>query len=123
MVYKQKIQNFKQGLWAEYFVMILFWIKGHNILKHRFKCKLGEIDIITKRHQQIYFLEIKTRSSKKNFEEIISDFQISRIIDSGEYFLQKNPQFKNCKINYHLLFLTPIFFPFFKIKYCKNINS
>ncbi|MFM7701898.1 MAG: YraN family protein [Alphaproteobacteria bacterium] len=123
MAYQKKIQSFKRGLWAEYFVMILYWLKGHNILKHRFKCRFGEIDIITKRRQQIYFLEIKTRNSKKNFEEIISDSQIARIIDSGEYFLQKNPNFKNCKINYNLLFLTPIFFPFFKIKYCKNINS
>lgn len=118
-----KIQKYKMGLWAEYLIMILFWLKGHNILKHRYKCRFGEIDIITKRHQQIYFLEIKTRSCKKNFEEIISDSQIARIIDSGEYFLQKNPRFNNCKINYHLLFLTPILFPFFKIKYYKNINS
>ena len=120
---QKKIQQYKMGLWAEYFVMILFWLKGHNILKHRYKCRFGEIDIISKKRHEIYFLEIKTRKSKKNFEEIISDSQIARIIDSGEYFLQNNQRFKNCKINYDLLFLTPTIFPFFRIKYFKNINS
>lgn len=119
----KKIQQYKMGLWAEYFVMILFWLKGHNILKHRYKCRFGEIDIITKKRNEIYFLEIKTRNFKKNFEEIISDTQITRIIESGEYFLQNNQRFKDCKINYFLLFLTPTIFPFFKIKYFKNINS
>lgn len=119
----KKIQQYKMGLWAEYFVMILFWLKGHNILKHRYKCRFGEIDIITKKRNEIYFLEIKTRNFKKNFEEIISDAQIARIIESGEYFLQKNPRFNICQTNYHLLFLTPTIFPFFKIKYFKNINS
>lgn len=62
-----KIQRYKMGLWAEYFVMILFWFKGHNILKHRYKCRFGEIDIISKKRHEIYFLEIKTRKSKKKF--------------------------------------------------------
>jgi putative endonuclease len=36
---------------------------GYEILEKNYKCKLGEIDVIARRHGRLAFIEIKTRTS------------------------------------------------------------
>jgi putative endonuclease len=36
---------------------------GYEILEKNYKCKLGEIDVIARRHGRLAFVEIKTRTS------------------------------------------------------------
>lgn len=36
---------------------------GYQILETNFRCPLGEIDIIARDHQEIVFVEVKTRTS------------------------------------------------------------
>ncbi|MDD5226738.1 MAG: YraN family protein [Candidatus Omnitrophica bacterium] len=36
---------------------------GYEILEKNYKCKIGEIDVIARRHGRLAFVEIKTRTS------------------------------------------------------------
>ena len=60
---KQKSYFF--GLIAEYYVIFLFFFEGYKLLKHRYKTKFGEIDIIAKDKKEYVFIEVKTRTSSK----------------------------------------------------------
>jgi putative endonuclease len=38
--------------------------RGHSILATRFRTRLGELDIVTRSGEHIYFVEVKTRRTK-----------------------------------------------------------
>ena len=39
---------------------------GYKIVKMNFRCRLGEIDIIASKSGELYFVEVKTRTSKSH---------------------------------------------------------
>jgi len=71
---------------------------GFKVLKKNFRCPLGEIDIIAQKSRELYFVEVKTRSSLQfgsPFEAI--DFRKKRqIIKVSNFFLMKEKKDPNC---------------------------
>ncbi len=57
------------GLIAEYVAIIAYKLKFYQILSHRRRRYVGEIDIIALRGKQLVFVEVKGRSS--SFDEMI----------------------------------------------------
>lgn len=79
------------------------YLKKHNykILNKNFRCKNGEIDIITMRNSIISFVEVKSRfftTFGKPIESITYSKQL-RIINSAKYYI-----FKNNLYNYNVQF-------------------
>ena len=66
--------------------------KGYTILDLNFKCKLGEIDIIARKNDKIYFFEVKTRSSLFYGDPIdfIGESQLSHLTKAIGYFIKIN---------------------------------
>lgn len=64
---------------------------GHRVLECGFRCKLGEIDIITFRNNTIHFIEVKTRSSNKFGRPIesVTNEKLRHIKNVAEVYLQK----------------------------------
>ncbi|MEF9921352.1 MAG: YraN family protein [Anaerovoracaceae bacterium] len=48
---------------GEEFATKLLRLKGYEILETKYYCKLGEIDIIAKKENELFFIEVKTRQS------------------------------------------------------------
>jgi len=70
--------------------------RGFEILERNFYAsRFGEVDIIAKKSDIIYFVEVK--SSVKNFEAIynITPKKLKKIIDSAYFYLQKNGIFEH----------------------------
>ena len=113
---KQKSYFF--GLMAEYYVIFLFFFKGYKLLKHRYKTKFGEIDLIFRRNKSIIAVEVKARKNKNiSIGEVVYQKQFYRIMNSLKIFLNKNEIYSNFNImvdvvlvNYNL-----------KISHLKNI--
>ncbi|KKP86793.1 MAG: hypothetical protein UR89_C0014G0002 [Candidatus Roizmanbacteria bacterium GW2011_GWA2_35_8] len=70
-----------------------------EILKKNFRSKFGEIDIIAKKYNCIYFIEIKTRSNDRYGKpyEAVNFRKINHIQKAADYFLLKNP-LRNLKL-------------------------
>jgi putative endonuclease len=89
--------NEKQELgdWGENYAAKYLEGKGYQILARNVRTPYGEIDIIAKEKDQIIFVEVKTRTSRKFGypEEAITENKITHLIESAEFYLQEHPEF------------------------------
>ena len=105
-----KIASYNFGLFAEIVIIIYLFFTFHRILAWRHKTKLGEIDIIAKRGNNIIFIEVKARKDKTN-QEVLTTAQQKRISDAANIFIQKNQNYS--KFNYRfdlIIFNSPLSF-------------
>lgn len=65
---------------------------GYKIICNNFRCIQGEIDIIAKDKEELVFVEVKTRTSKKYGEarEAVNRNKQKHIYNSAKYYLYKN---------------------------------
>ncbi len=73
------------GLIAEYVAIVIYKIKFYQILHHRKRYYVGEIDIIALRGKQLVFIEVKARRSDVD-DRILSTHQQARIKRSASIF-------------------------------------
>lgn len=63
--------------------------KGYHILDKNFRCRLGEIDIIAQKDDQIVFVEVKTRKNL-NFglpQQAVTYFKKKRLTKLAQFYL------------------------------------
>lgn len=83
------------GYLGECFALLWYQALFYKIIARRYKSKLGEIDAILVKGENIVFLEVKTRLTKFDMETCISYKQKQRIKTSAICFLQYNLQYRN----------------------------
>ena len=112
---KQKSYFF--GLLAEYYVIFLFFFKGYKLLEHRYKTKLGEIDLIFKKSNNIIAVEVKARKNKNlQIGEVVSRKQLTRILNSLKIFLNKNEIYSNFNSRVDVILV----YNFLRVQHIKN---
>ncbi|MGL9717570.1 MAG: YraN family protein [Wolbachia sp.] len=92
------------GYFGEILVLIYLRLKWYNVIKHRYRCKFGEVDLIVSKKRELIFIEVKT--SLLGQEIPISSLQCQSIVNSSKYFLSKNASFSDYSIRYDLCFLS-----------------
>ena len=96
---KSKYVSYLFGLLAEYYAIFILFFKGYVLIKHRYKTKLGEIDLIFKKGNSIIAVEVKGRSDRNiAIGEVVSPRQFYRILNSLKIFLNKNEKYSNFDI-------------------------
>ncbi|MBF0289522.1 MAG: YraN family protein [SAR324 cluster bacterium] len=65
--------------------------KGHRILERNFRCRLGEIDIITQIEEYLVFCEVKTRTGKNSIHPTasITAKKIKKLRQLGLLYIQQ----------------------------------
>lgn len=87
---KSNLTNHKKGLYAEYVAIIYLWCKGYRILHHRYKTKLGEIDIIAQHKNTLVAIEVKLRPTIDDALSAILPTARKRIINALKWYLSKH---------------------------------
>ena len=106
--------NYKYGLFCEFLMVFKMMFFGFLPVKHRYKVKTGEVDIIMRRFNEIVFLEVKgRRNSILDYDSVVFRSQWDRILKTADYFVQQNPQYSNFKRRFDIVIfeegkLTPI---------------
>ena len=77
----------QRGRLAEEQAKQLLESKGYKILVQRYKCKLGEIDLIATDQETLVSVEVKYRRIYSDAAESISTRQRKRILNTLGYFL------------------------------------
>lgn len=101
-----KLQNYKFGIFAETVICVYLFLTFHNILARRYKTKLGEIDIIAKKGDNLIFIEVKAR--RAGDDEVLSTKQMNRIINASKQYLSKNNQYNSYFVRFDLIIFKSI---------------
>lgn len=85
--YKQNIGDFGQQLAGQFLIS-----KQHQILEEKYYTRLGEIDIIAEKNNQLLFIEVKTRTSEKfgRPEEAVSQSKKEKMNEAVLQYLSEN---------------------------------
>ena len=114
----KKQKSYWFGIFAEYWVIIIFSFIGYKFIARRYKTKLGEIDLIFLKNNNLVIVEVKARKNK-NIEigEVVSYKQCQRILNATKLFLNKNKKYSNLNIRIDIILINSMF----KIKHIKNV--
>lgn len=95
---------------------------GYKILERNFRIRGGEIDIIAKDHEELVFVEVKTRYTHEFGEaaEALTPSKIKFLIRASQFYLLKH-KLENCQ--YRLDAITVDFTKGEKIEHYKNITN
>ena len=66
--------------------------KGYFVISKNFSCKFGEIDIIATDKNELVFIEVKTRCSKKYGEarDAVNTYKKKHIKKAATFYISKN---------------------------------
>lgn len=89
----QNIVKSKSEIGSEYEEVVCNYLakKGYEIIKRNYKCRYGEIDIITKRNNVIIFVEVKGRKNNNiPPRDAVNESKQRKIILSAKKYLKDN---------------------------------
>jgi len=105
------VGTYKFGIISEYIAIIYLFLKGYKILHRRYKTRLGEVDIIVKKGNNLVAVEVKARKKKTEIGEVVYNKQFKRINNAMKIFLFKNPKYSNFNIRIDVILILPFCFP------------
>jgi putative endonuclease len=104
------MNTYSFGIFAEYLVAFLYFVRFYKILGHRLKTPMGEIDLVALRGRTIIFIEVKARM--KEIDEVLCmPHQQDRIRNAATLFLQKHSKYNGYDIRFDLCVVRPYRWP------------
>ena len=102
--------NYYLGLLAEHLAILFYTLGGYWLLKHRFKTPLGELDLIFIKGRQLFFVEVKFRSS--DYDDVLcTTSQQRRLVRAAEIFLLQSPKYREFAIQFDFILIKPWHWP------------
>jgi putative endonuclease len=94
--------------------MVAAWylrLKGYRIVARRYKCPVGEIDLVAERFGTTVFVEVKARSRRATDAETWGAVNRRRLIRAAEHYVAKHPALVAKPQRFDLIFLAPRAWP------------
>jgi len=98
---------FRRGLRAETLAAFYLRLKFYSIVAHRFKTKLGEIDLIARRGSLVAIIEVKARPTLMQAHEAVDRTAQRRIEAAADLWLARQPDAKNLNLRFDLITIRP----------------
>jgi putative endonuclease len=98
---------FRTGISAESRAAAFLIAKGFRIVARRWKCPLGEIDIIARRRALLIFVEVKARPSLDEAAWSVTENQRRRIVGAAEAWLARNGDDRIRDIRFDAMLVAP----------------
>ncbi|EFO32193.1 conserved hypothetical protein [Roseibium sp. TrichSKD4] len=95
------------GLSAESRAAWALRLTGWRILKHRYKTKAGEIDLIAKKGKTVAFVEVKARKTRRAAMEAVSPSNQRRIIRAARIFVAEHPKAGFYSLRFDVVIVRP----------------
>lgn len=95
------------GLSAEAYAAWYLRLTGWRILKHRYKTKAGEIDLIAKRRKTVAFIEVKARKNRTTALEAVTPASQKRIARAARIFVTEHPKAGFFTLRFDVIVIRP----------------
>lgn len=100
-------RRYQHGQMAEWVAGLYLQLKGYRILARRYKCPVGEIDLIVRRGRRLAFVEVKYRQTIEEAAFSITDRQKERIERAAAYWLMRHQGISYESISFDAVLLRP----------------
>lgn len=97
------------GLRAEFLTVIFLKLKGYRILARRYKCGLGEIDIVAKHKNALVFVEVKARQDLSTALQSLTQNAKQRIEQAALHYISRHPQYSDDQMRFDFIAFKPPF--------------
>lgn len=95
----------KEGFQAEQQALRFFYDNGWQILLHRARTAVGEIDLVVRKSALLSFVEVKKRTTHRDAAECLGSRQKARIIGAAECLLMEHPEWTYDSISFDLVIM------------------
>jgi len=96
---------FSRGLRAETIAAFYLRLKFYSIIAHRFKTRLGEIDLIAKRGSLIAIVEVKARPTLMQAHDTVNKTAQRRIEQAADLWLARQPDASKLNLRFDLIII------------------
>jgi putative endonuclease len=86
-------------------------LKGYRIVARRYKCPVGEIDLVAERFGTTVFVEVKARSARATEAEAWGAVNRRRLIRAAEHYVARHPGLVARPQRFDVIFLAPMAWP------------
>lgn len=100
-------QSHAWGLSAESWAAWYLRLTGWRILKHRYKTRAGEIDLIAKRRKTVVFVEVKARKNREAALEAVTPASQKRISRAARIFVSEHPKAGFYTLRFDVIIIRP----------------
>jgi putative endonuclease len=97
----------RRGFSAEFIASVLLIAKGYRILARRHRTPFGEVDLIASRGRRLAFVEVKCRATVGDAEAALTPHQAARIGRAADYWLDRNPVYRDAEIGLDAVLVVP----------------
>jgi len=94
----------KAGRRAEVLAKYYLRLKGYQILAHRFKTKVGEIDLIARKRDLLIVVEVKQRSTLRDAETSLT-WQTWNRVSAAAHIFRRSQKNRNLAIRYDAILI------------------
>lgn len=81
----------RRGRRAEVLAALALMLKGYRIRAWRYRCPLGEVDLIARKGDLVVFVEVKARRELRAGVDAVTPAAARRITASGEHWISRQP--------------------------------
>ena len=103
----ERIGRYRRGRMSEWLAAGLLLAKGYRILGRRVRTPYGEIDLIAVRGHRLAFVEVKRRATRLEAEAAITPRQAGRIARAAEFWVSRNPAYREHEHGLDVVLVTP----------------
>lgn len=96
-----------RGRSAETRAMLLLLAKGYRPLARRWRCPVGELDIVARRGRTLAFVEVKARGDFDTAAHAITPAQQRRLVAASQAWLALNPAFARYNMRFDAVLVAP----------------
>ncbi len=104
---EDRLGRYRRGRISELMAAALLLGKGYRILVRRCRTPYGELDIVAVRGRRLAFVEVKRRATTLDGEAALSARQAGRIARAAEFWINRNPRFRNREISIDAMLVSP----------------
>jgi len=103
----ERIRRYRRGRVSEWLAAAALMARGYRILGRRVRTPYGEIDLVAVRGRRLAFVEVKRRSMRLEAQGAITARQAGRIARAAEFWVSRNPAYRDHEQGLDVVFVTP----------------